>query len=158
MIEERCRVVPSLSTEIGAKARGGVEPMPKAITGKWLSACINKLIDERTILINEYPTVLEEMTIKEPGRYFGNASAGGLGWGLGAALGAKLATPDKTVICALGDGAYMFGNPTAGHYGCEAMHLPVLFIIANNARWAAVPRSTLSTYPKGHAEEIHQPP
>ncbi len=87
MIEERRKVVTKLSTEIRAKARGGVEPMPKAITGKWLSACINKLIDERTILINEYPTVLEEMTIKEPGRYFGNASAGGLGWGLGAALG-----------------------------------------------------------------------
>src|SRR3989440_9381310 len=119
---------------------------------------MNKLLDERTILINEYPTVLEEMVIKEPGRYFGNASAGGLGWGLGAALGAKLATPDKTVICALGDGAYMFGNPTAGHYVSEAMHLPVLFIIANNARWAAVHRSTLATYPKGHASEMKQPP
>jgi acetolactate synthase-1/2/3 large subunit len=132
--------------------------MPKAITGKWLSACMNKLLDERTILINEYPTVLEEMTIEHAGRYFGNGSAGGLGWGLGAALGAKLATPDKTVICALGDGSYMFGNPTAGHYVSEAMHLPVLFIIANNARWAAVHRSTLATYPKGHAAATKQPP
>mgnify|MGYP003694359713 CR=1 FL=1 len=43
----------------------------------------------------------------------------------------------------------MFGNPTAAHYVSEAMHLPVLFVIANNARWAAVHRSTLSTYPKG---------
>jgi acetolactate synthase-1/2/3 large subunit len=157
-IEERRKSVTKLSAETRAKARGGLEPMPKAITGKWLSACINKLLDERTILINEYPTVLEEMEIKEPGRYFGNASAGGLGWGLGAALGAKLATPDKTVICALGDGAYMFGNPTAGHYVSEAMHLPVLFIIANNARWAAVHRSTLSTYPKGHAAAMKAPP
>jgi acetolactate synthase-1/2/3 large subunit len=119
---------------------------------------MNKLMDERTILINEYPTVLEEMTIEQPGRYFGNASAGGLGWGLGAALGVKLATPEKTVICALGDGAYMFGNPTAGHYVSEAMHLPVLFIIANNARWAAVHRSTLATYPKGHAAATKEPP
>src|SRR5260221_9291333 len=108
--------------------------MPKAITGKWLSACINKLIDERTILINEYPTVLEEMTIKEPGRYFGNASAGRLGWGRGAALGAKLATPGKTVTCALGDGPYMFRNPTPGHYLSEAMPLPGLFLIPNHAR------------------------
>ncbi len=101
--------------------------------------------------MNEYPTVLEEMVITEPGQYFGNASAGGLGWGMGAALGAKLAAPDKTVICAVGDGAYMFGNPTAAHYVSEAMRLPVLFIIANNARWAAVHRSTLATYPKGYA-------
>ena len=157
-IEERRKTVTALSTEIRNKARAGTEPMPKTITGKWLSACMNKLLDERTILVNEYPTVLEEMVIKEPGRYFGNASAGGLGWGLGAALGAKLATPDKTVICALGDGAYMFGNPTAGHYVSEAMHLPVLFVIANNARWAAVHRSTLATYPKGHASAMKQPP
>ena len=157
-IEERRKAVTKLSAEIRSKARGGYEPMPDAITGKWLSACMNRLLDDKTILVNEYPTVLEEMTIEQPGRYFGNASAGGLGWGLGAALGAKLASPEKTVICALGDGAYMFGNPTAGHYVSEAMHLPVLFIIANNARWAAVHRSTLATYPKGHAAAMKQPP
>ena len=150
-IEERRKTITAYSDSVRKKARGGFEPMPASITGKWLSACVNKLLDERTILVNEYPTVLEEMVIKEPGRYFGNPSAGGLGWGMGAALGAKLASPDKTVICAVGDGAYMFGNPTAAHYVSEAMHLPVLFVIANNARWAAVHRSTLSTYPKGHA-------
>ena len=157
-IEARRRAVNDLSEATRNKARAGSEPMPNAITGKWLSACMNRLLDERTILINEYPAVLEEMVIKEPGRYFGNASAGGLGWGLGAALGVKLAAPDKTVICALGDGSYMFGNPTAGHYVSEAMRLPVLFIIANNARWAAVHRSTLATYPKGHAAAMEQPP
>jgi acetolactate synthase-1/2/3 large subunit len=157
-IEERRKAVTQISADVRRKARGGFDPMPNAITGKWLSACMNKLLDDKTILVNEYPTVLEEMEIREPGRYFGNASAGGLGWGLGAALGAKLASPDKTVICALGDGAYMFGNPTAGHYVSEAMQLPVLFIIANNARWAAVHRSTLATYPKGHAAAMKQPP
>ena len=110
-----------------------------------------QVLDDNTILVNEYPTVLEEMVIREPGRYFGNPSAGGLGWGMGAALGAKLASPDKTVICAVGDGAYMFGNPTAAHYVSEAMRLPVLFVIANNARWAAVHRSTLSDLPQGFA-------
>jgi acetolactate synthase-1/2/3 large subunit len=34
----------------------------------------------------------------------------------------------------------------------------VLFVIANNARWAAVHRSTLATYPKGHAAATKQPP
>jgi len=157
-IEARRKTITELSDAIRKKYRGGLEPMPKAISGKWLSACINKLMDERSILINEYPTVLEEMVIEQPLRYFGNSAAGGLGWGLGAALGAKLATPDKTVIAALGDGSYMFGNPTAGHYVSEAMRLPVLFIIANNARWAAVHRATLATYPKGIASTLKQPP
>jgi acetolactate synthase-1/2/3 large subunit len=157
-IEERRQAVTRLSGEIRSRARAGFEPMPATITGKWLSACMNRLLDGDTLLINEYPTVLEEMVIKEPGQYFGNTAAGGLGWGIGAALGAKLASPAKTVICALGDGSYMFGNPTAGHYVSEAMQLPVLFIIANNARWAAVHRSTLATYPKGHASEMKAPP
>src|SRR6185503_2422955 len=150
-IEARRQAITESSAAIRKKARAGFDPMPATITGKWLSACVNRLLDGNTILVNEYPTVLEEMVIKEPGHYYGNPSAGGLGWGMGAALGAKLASPDKSVICALGDGAYMFGNPTAAHYVSEAMHLPVLFVIANNARWAAVHRSTLSTYPKGHA-------
>jgi acetolactate synthase-1/2/3 large subunit len=157
-VEERRKSVTERSAQIRAKARGGIDPMPAAITGKYLSACINQVLGGDSILVNEYPIVLEEMTIREPGRYFGNASAGGLGWGMGAALGAKLAAPDKTVICALGDGAYMFGNPTAVHYVSEAMRLPVLFVIANNARWAAVHRSTLSTYPKGHASQMRLPP
>src|SRR5207249_9251733 len=37
-IEERRKAVTKLSEETRAKARGGFEPMPKAITGKWLSA------------------------------------------------------------------------------------------------------------------------
>ncbi|MGH8692238.1 MAG: thiamine pyrophosphate-dependent enzyme, partial [Burkholderiales bacterium] len=157
-IEERRKAVSLLSDEIRKKGRAGPDPMPASITGKWLSACVNRVLDDKTILVNEYPTVLEEMVFKEPGRYFGNPSAGGLGWGMGAALGAKLATPDRTVICAVGDGAYMFGNPTAAHYVSEAMHLPVLFVIANNARWAAVHRSTLSTYPQGFASKENAPP
>jgi acetolactate synthase-1/2/3 large subunit len=157
-VEARRKRVEAHSAQVRAKARGGMDPMPASITGKYLSACINRVLGDDTIVVNEYPIVLEEMTIREPGRYFGNASAGGLGWGMGAALGAKLASPDKTVICAIGDGAYMFGNPTAAHYVSEAMRLPVLFVIANNARWAAVHRSTLSTYPKGHASQMRQPP
>jgi acetolactate synthase-1/2/3 large subunit len=157
-IEERRKAITQVSADIRKRARGGVEAMPANITGKWLSACMSKLLDKDTILVNEYPTVLEEMTIREPMRYFGNPSAGGLGWGMGAALGVKLASPDKTVICAVGDGAYMFGNPTAVHFVSEAMRLPMLFVIANNARWAAVHRSTLATYPKGVAAETKQPP
>jgi len=62
------------------------------------------------------------------------------------------------VFCTVGDGAYMFGNPTAAHYVSEAMRLPVLFVVFNNARWAAVHRSTLAMYPKGAAAAMKEPP
>ena len=142
--------------------RSGAASVPATLSTKYTSACLNTLINEQcgeeAIYVNEYPLVLEEMQIRTPGRYFGSAPAGGLGWGLGAALGAKLAAKDKTVICTVGDGAYMFGNPTAAHFTARAMGLPVLFIVYNNARWAAVHRSTLAMYPNGEASRMEQPP
>jgi len=136
------------------KLRGG----SAAMSAKYASACVNRLLDDDSLVVNEYPLVLEEMQIRQSCRYYASAPAGGLGWGLGAALGAKLAAPDKTVICCVGDGAYMFGNPTASHFVSEAMQLPVLFVVFNNARWAAVHRSTLAMYPKGAAAGMQEPP
>ena len=136
------------------QARGS----PAAMTPRFASQCVNRLLADDTILVNEYPILLEELTIGGPMRYFGNPPSGGLGWGLGAALGAKLASPDKTLIAALGDGSYMFGNPTPGHFVGEGMRLPVLYVIFNNARWAAVHRSTLGIYPKGYASKTSRPP
>ncbi len=151
------------AAELCARSRAGVprglRPVPAAITVKWASACVNELLqDPATVVVNEYPLLLEELDIEEPGRYFGMPAAGGLGWGLGAALGAKLADPARTVICAVGDGAYMFGNPTPAHFVSRAMGLPVLWILFNNARWAAVHRATLSMYPGGYAARSAQPP
>ncbi|HZM34369.1 MAG TPA: thiamine pyrophosphate-requiring protein [Burkholderiales bacterium] len=157
-IEDRRKETSSRNQVLRGKARSGLQPAPGTITGKWASACLNRVMGEDAILVNEYPVVLEEVTIAEPMRYFGTPPSGGLGWGIGAALGAKLAARDKTVVAALGDGAYMFGNPTPGHFVGEAMQLPVLYMIFNNARWAAVHRSTLATYPKGFASKQAAPP
>jgi len=140
------------------KARAGAAAVPAALTPKYASACVNRLLNEDTVVVNEYPLVLEELDIRSPGCYFASAPAGGLGWGLGAALGAKLAAPGKTLVCCVGDGAYMFGNPTAAHFVSEAMQLPVLVVVFNNARWAAVHRATLAMYPKGAAAGMKQPP
>jgi acetolactate synthase-1/2/3 large subunit len=156
-IEDRRKQVTARNQDLRAKSRGGLGAVPDKLTGKYASACINQVLGKDSIVVNEYPLVMEEMTITEPMRYFHNSPAGGLGWGIGAALGAKLASPDKTVIACLGDGSYMFGNPTPAHFVSEAMHLPVLFVIFNNARWAAVHRSTLGVYPKGYAAKMTEP-
>jgi acetolactate synthase-1/2/3 large subunit len=141
---------------VRSKTRSGVTG--NTITARSLSAAISSIAGEDSIIVNEYPLLLEEMEIRSAGNYYASASAGGLGWGLGAALGAKLAAPAKTVICTVGDGAYMFGNPTAAHFVSEAMRLPALFVVFNNARWAAVHRSTLAMYPKGSAAKMSEPP
>jgi benzoylformate decarboxylase len=56
-----------------------------------------------------------------------------LGWGLGCSIGAKLAWPDRPVVALLGDGSTLYGVQglwTAAHH-----HIPVTFVIANNAQY-----------------------
>jgi acetolactate synthase-1/2/3 large subunit len=132
-------------------------PSGNTITPRYVSACLSELLDADTLVVNEYPLTLEDMALG-PGQYFSHPPSGGLGWGLGAALGAKLAAPGKTLICAVGDGAYMFGNPTPAHWIAQAQGLPVLFVVFNNARWGAVHRATLSLYPDGYAAKAAVPP
>jgi acetolactate synthase I/II/III large subunit len=111
----------------------------------WLSRAIGEVVDDRTIVVNEYDLDATQCTFTRPGSYFAAPPSGGLGWGLGAALGAKLAAPDHSVICCVGDGAYIFGSPTASHFVSRAYNLPVLFVVFNNRTWNAVKRA-VQTY------------
>jgi acetolactate synthase-1/2/3 large subunit len=117
----------------------------------WVSHCIGNAKDARAIIINEYTLFAEHCPFEAPDLYFGSSSASGLGWGAGAALGAKLARSDDDVIAVLGDGAYMFSNPAAVHHAASLHDLPVVFVIMNNAMWGAVERSTRAMYPTGYA-------
>jgi acetolactate synthase I/II/III large subunit len=111
----------------------------------WLSRAIGEVVDDRTIVVNEYDLDATQCTFTRPGSYFAAPPSGGLGWGLGAALGAKLAAPDHNVICCVGDGAYIFGSPTAAHFVSRAYNLPALFVVFNNRTWNAVKRA-VQTY------------
>jgi acetolactate synthase-1/2/3 large subunit len=68
---------------------------------------------------------------------------------LGSALGAKLAAPDRTVIACLGDGSYVFSNPTACHWTATVYKIPILTVIFNNACYGAVRRSIQRLFPNG---------
>jgi acetolactate synthase-1/2/3 large subunit len=122
-----------------------------SITPEYLSHAIRAAIGDDAIVVNEYPLRLEQSGFIKPGSYFGLSPAGGLGWGMGAALGAKLAAPDKLVVATLGDGAYVFANPTACHWVAAAHALPILTIVFNNQLYGAVRNSTLSMYGSGAA-------
>ncbi|MET0328725.1 MAG: thiamine pyrophosphate-dependent enzyme, partial [Luteimonas sp.] len=124
-----------------------------AITPEWISACIHDAVGQDAIIVNEYPLRQPQCLQTQPCTYFGLSPAGGLGWGLGAALGAKLAAPEKLVVATLGDGAYMFANPSACHWVAEAHELPVLTVIFNNALYGAVRNSTKAMYRHGHAAQ-----
>lgn len=117
----------------------------------WVASCLNKAKDDRTIAISEYTLMPDYCEFREAGTYFASSSASGLGWGMGAALGAKLAEPDRLVMCVQGDGAYLFSNPVAAHYASAQHKLPVLFVVTNNGMWNAVRAATMTVYPDGAA-------
>jgi acetolactate synthase-1/2/3 large subunit len=127
---------------VAARARAVQSDLP--IDMAWLSRCVGDVVDDQTIVVNEYDLDATQACFRLPGTYFAAPPSGGLGWALGAALGAKLAAPDKTLICCVGDGAYMFGAPTPSHFVSRAYNLPVLFVVFNNRTWNAVKRAVQS--------------
>ncbi len=124
----------------------------------WVSHCLSEARDKSSILVNEYTLLNEHCPSTEPGGYYGSSPAAGLGWGAGAALGVKLAKPERQVISILGDGSYIFSNPVAVHHASTMHKLPVLTIVINNAMWGAVRRATLGMYPDGEAARSNNPP
>ena len=105
------------------------------------------------MVVNEYHNAVPEQCQFFPGNYFCSPHAGYLGWGLGTALGVKLASPEKTVIATVGDGTYMFSVPSACHSVSTSYELPILIIVYNNQCWNAVKHSTREVFPDGIAAE-----
>jgi len=123
------------------------------ISPEYLSRVIGETVGKDAIIINEYPLRPDHCAREKPSTFFALGPAGGLGWGFGAALGAKLAAPDKFVVATLGDGSYMFANPMVGHWVSAVQNLPILTIVFNNSRYGAVRRATLSMFKDGVAGE-----
>lgn len=117
----------------------------------WIAHCINQVIDDDTIIVNEMGVPMDFLNLTAPRSYLSSSLAGGLGFGLGGAVGAKLGAPHKKVILIVGDGSYMFGCPTAAHHVARMYGLPITTLVMNNARWNAVQRATLGMYPQGQA-------
>lgn len=124
----------------------------------WLSWCIGDVARDEAIVVNEYDLRLPHAPFDRPGTFFSHSPAGCLGWGVGAALGVKLAYPDRTVVATVGDGAYIFSVPTAAHFVGAAYDLPILVIIFNNQCWGAVRKTTEGLFPKGWAAKTGEFP
>jgi acetolactate synthase-1/2/3 large subunit len=124
----------------------------------WINHCIHRVKGDDGIVVKEALTPAEHLNFTKPGTYYSLGQGGALGWGLGTALGMKAAMPDRLVICAVGDGSYMFGNPLAAHYVGKAEKLPTLTVIYNNEMWNAVRRNTRDVYPDGYAAKSNREP
>jgi len=129
------------------------------ITPAYLTACVREIIDEDTIVLNEgisnYQTICTHIGTKKPGTLHGSG-AGSLGWNGGAAIGMKLANPDKTVVSLTGDGSFLFSIPSVVHWMAKRYGTPFLTVIYNNSGWKSPKLSTLGVHPEGVANEMDQ--
>lgn len=126
----------------------------EVITSEYLTACVREFVDENTIVCNEgisnYDVIINHLGISTPGGMI--ASGGGsLGWNGGAAIGVKLACPEKTVVAMCGDGSYMFTVPSSVHWMARRYQTPFVQIVFNNGGWKSPKLSTLAVHPDGYA-------
>jgi acetolactate synthase-1/2/3 large subunit len=127
-----------------------------ALTAELLTAALRRRLTDDTLIVNEgvsnYQTIFDHLGISTPGTMF--ASGGGsLGWHGGAAIGVKLAHPDKTVLALTGDGSYMFSTPSSVHWMSRRYEAPFLTVIYNNGGWKSPKLSTLAVHPQGFASQ-----
>jgi thiamine pyrophosphate-dependent acetolactate synthase large subunit-like protein len=85
-----------------------------------------------------------------PGTFFSGAM-GGLGTGLGTAIGVKCAHPDRTVVCLIGDGSFHYDPVLAAFGAMQESGLPILVVIYDNAGYGSQERTIPRYFPDGLA-------
>lgn len=152
-VEARRAEVARLVEQEDRRRRARIEKARTAvpIDAAWTAHCVNAVKSERAVVVNELGVPFDYLDLPDASVYVGETTAGGLGTGLGQALGAKLADPGRDVYCCVGDGSFMFGNPTPALLAARTLKLPITIIVANNGMWYAVEQSTADIFPDGAA-------
>ena len=158
--EQRRSHVATASDATRAKVTAQAEAGAGApMTKEWVSLCVGRAIKgKRATVFHELGCPLAPLDLDQPDSYFQEPHSGGLGWGLPAAIGAKLADSDRLVIATMGDGSYMFANPTTCHFVAEAHGIAVITLVLNNEEWGAVRHSVEGLYPQGLARASNEVP
>ena len=119
----------------------------------WLCESLNEVMPDDTIFVDETilhrSQILRRINWDRPQSYL--RPAGGLGQGLGIALGAKLASPERPVAALMGDGSFLYNPITQALGVARESSLPILIVVFNNASYAAMKSLHLSFYPEGTA-------
>jgi len=122
-----------------------------AIEAVTLVEALRETVPAGTIFVDETIThsrlVQQHLEWSEPHRYF--YVQGGLGQGIGVALGVKLAAKDRFVVLTLGDGAFLYNPVVQALAASRDNELPVLIVIFNNRRYLSMQYNHLRFYPDG---------
>lgn len=131
-------------------------PQGEAISAQELTEAVRGILGEHSVVIFEEPSgtelIPDILRLRRPGSFYASGGSG-LGWGINAALGVRLADPHAEVISLVGDGCYLFGVPSSAYWVGRAYGVPQLTVIYNNGGWHSPKLSTLAVHPDGMARQ-----
>jgi acetolactate synthase-1/2/3 large subunit len=147
---ERC-------TAAHRKMREGYSKAAKAanggVTPQLLCQTLSEVMPEGTVYVDETithrPDTLRHLHHDGPNTYY--RAGGGLGQGIGLALGAKLAAPDRPVASVIGDGSFLYNPLVQSLALSQQADLPILIVIFNNGGYRAMKLEHHAYYPEGVA-------
>lgn len=85
---------------------------------------------------NTQGAVKQTFPVFEPRTHLTSGGFSSMGWAIPAAIGAKLAAPDRQVACVVGDGDFLM---TAQEIGiCVTNNIPVVFIVQDNSGFMSI--------------------
>jgi acetolactate synthase I/II/III large subunit len=137
-----------------AEQRGLAAGKRAPLHPRWVAYQLGRALQPDTILLDDAlsntPYVVAHHQRSQPGTYFKSGGSTG-GWGSGAAVGAKLAAPDRDVVLATGDGYFMFGEPLAGLWAAAHHKAPFLTVVFVNRSYSTGTSGLRELYPEGVA-------
>lgn len=122
-----------------------------------MMAEVASALPSNTIVVNDAVTTSDalhaSLQFDDPGTVYGGRG-GALGWGIGGAMGVKLANPDRPVVAVLGDGSAMM--TVQGLWTAATFNIPVVYVICNNASYRVL-KLNMNIYKdhilKGHSAD-----
>lgn len=122
------------------KLKAEVKNESDFVSPKYLLSLLTKQIDENSIVTTEVGQnqiwAANWVGIKKPGKFITSGGMGTMGYGLPAAVGAKVGQPLEKVICISGDGSFQMSMNELGTI--KQNDIGVKIILFNNSRLGLV--------------------
>ena len=138
----------------GRNIRRELPAASEAMDNAWIAQALNEALPAGAVVVNETIThrleLLRRLDRLKPGGFY-ESSFGGLGVGLGTALGVKHASPERVVAVTIGDGAFHYNPVVAGLGASQELGLPLLIVLFDNAGYLSQKTDVVTYYPKGEA-------
>ena len=130
----------------------------RPIAPQWLIRCLAQALPSDALILEETvtnrPRLHEVLPRTLDGEFLVSGGAS-LGWAIGAAVGAKLAAPERDVVALVGDGAFIYGAPTSALWAADRYDAPFLTVVFNNSEHFSTRRSLQTFYPDSAAQRTN---